>query len=516
MDYETDFIDNIVLSVKIGNSKGDIGYSSSMKSGGKGPEAFTITNDNTIYIVDNVNKRVNIYRNGNFIYDIDIPYIVYIRSIVVSQNSIFLMDYDDGKIFIVNMEGNLVEIIELPKNMVNYRMIKLYVRDDGSVWLYYDNSLNTNNGFDNYSYLINDISNEKDTYLEGYSKNDTNLYTTTHNRDVATIYSTNSLSRSIKLETNEIVGSLQILDIDKNNYLYLELFEQIDTSVVCGEYTVRKYLDNKCLGVASIDLEGYHFMPNNVLNLSESGDLYQIKCLTDEINIIKKTFVSVDDFVSTIQKTKDKYNDCKSFENPILNAVNVPNTKLETMANAQECCLMSWTYTNDNAKNPNISNVGIPGYLKNVSKPSSQTGIPYCWGGFDGLDTRSSTSWENFDDAISKGAFAGNTNTKTSGWQWNTAGFDCSGFVSSVAGFSSKLSTTNLASSTYTKAINESDMLIYDMFVKSGSHVMYYVGDSSNGVKTREATTTGDEKTKLYTRSKTFLSDYSTRRFNGW
>ena len=73
-----------------------------------------------------------------------------------------------------------------------------------------------------------------------------------------------------------------------------------------------------------------------------------------------------------------------------------------------------------------------------------------------------------------------------------------------------------MASSTYTKEISESDRKIYDMYVKSGSHVMYYVGTASNGIQTREATTSGTEKTKLYTRSLTELYGYTLRRFNGW
>ena len=54
------------------------------------------------------------------------------------------------------------------------------------------------------------------------------------------------------------------------------------------------------------------------------------------------------------------------------------------------------------------------------------------------------------------------------------------------------------------------------MYVKSGTHVLYYVGTTTDGISSREATTTGDDKTKLYTRSTTWLSGYSLRRFNGW
>ena len=78
------------------------------------------------------------------------------------------------------------------------------------------------------------------------------------------------------------------------------------------------------------------------------------------------------------------------------------------------------------------------------------------------------------------------------------------------------MSTSDLASNTYTKSISVSNRKIYDIYVKSGTHVVYYVGKTNDGISTREATTTGDDKTKLYSRSTSWLSGYSLRRFRGW
>ncbi len=57
---------------------------------------------------------------------------------------------------------------------------------------------------------------------------------------------------------------------------------------------------------------------------------------------------------------------------------------------------------------------------------------------------------------------------------------------------------------------------LYDIYVKSGVHVFFYVGEYSGGVYTQEATTTGDDKTKLTSRSETYISSYTYRRFYGW
>ena len=114
--------------------------------------------------------------------------------------------------------------------------------------------------------------------------------------------------------------------------------------------------------------------------------------------------------------------------------------------------------------------------------------------------------------------FAGNIKATASGYQTDTAGLDCSGFVSSTAGFSYKLSITNLASSDYTRTINKNKAVAYDVFVISGKHVFFYIGyDKQRKLyKTCEATTDGTEKVKIFYRSKKELNTYEARRFNGW
>ena len=85
---------------------------------------------------------------------------------------------------------------------------------------------------------------------------------------------------------------------------FMEIFEQINTSKVCGEFTVRKYKSVTCIAIAPIDLQDYYFMPNNTLEVSDNGDLYQIKCLENQIQIIKKGFVAAEDFTSKISEIK--------------------------------------------------------------------------------------------------------------------------------------------------------------------------------------------------------------------
>ena len=518
--------DSIVLTVEIGSSEGQLKYSNSMQGGGEGPEAFTVTADETIYIADNINKRVNVYKDGEFVYDIAAPYITYVRSIVVSQEMIYLMDYDDGSIYVVDTAGNLAESIAIPESMESYLMRKLYVQDDGSVCLYYENEVNGKNsrGID-CSYLVDDLADGEEICVEGFIKDGNTAYSVAERSLRSASISTKTadslesrITNDIHISVSESLADVTILDVDENNCVFVDAFEIVDAPIVAGEYTVRKYSNGECEGIASIDLGEYYFMPNNVLEVSPDGDLYQIRYYADKVQIIKKTFVGTEDFQSNINNIKEEVSALEAELSSVnaLAAVNAPNSKSDTMDVAINCCTLAWTYKSGNATNPDSSNVTTPDYLVNASKPSEQTGIPYCWGGFDGISTSSSSSWSSFSDAMDKSKFAGNVNTSTSGYQSGTAGLDCSGFVATAAGFTYKLSTSNLASSTYTKSISTSDRAIYDIYVKSGTHVLYYVGTATDGIKARESTTTGDDKTKLYTRSTSWLSGYSLRRFNGW
>lgn len=474
-----------------------------------------------------MNKRVNVYKEGNFVYDIATPYTVYVRSMVVSQNVIYLMDYDAGKIYALDENGTLIKDIMIPANMESYLMRKLYVQEDGSVWLLYENNVdgNSSRGVD-CSYLVDDLPSRKMNGIEGFTKDGTNIYNVLerdlHSASLGTDnLTTRNSENKIQINTTEILADLRILDVDKNNCVLVDVFEMVDTSIIAGEYTVRKYSDNQCESIAVIDLQDYYFIPNNVLEVSESGEVYQIKCFEDEVQIVKKAFIDFENFETNIDNIKEASLALEAELNAGVDRSmlqDAPNDLYTTIQNAMDCCDLSWTYKSENASNPNSATVTVPNYLANASKPSTQTGIPYCWGGFDGVSTSSSSAWSNFSGAMNNKKFAGNVNTSTGGYQSGTAGLDCSGFVSSTAGFSSKLGTSHLASSTYTQALIASSRSIYDIYVNSGSnsHVLYYVGVSTNGITTREATTTGEEKAKTYTRSTAKLIGYSLRRFNGW
>lgn len=266
---QTQKTEHLVLSVGIGNGEGEIGYSDSMAGGGSGPEAFTVAEDGKIYICDNVNKRVNVYQNGSFAYAIATSYISYVRSMVESDGFVYMMDYDAGIIYAADTDGTLVRAVSLPDSMESYLMKKIYVQSDGTVCLFYEsNLLNSNNAGVDCTYSLDDLESGKAIGAEGFIH----------------------ANESIQIMPDNSLTSMRILNVDDKDSVYVSVYEMADSSIASGEYTVRKYIDGKCTGIASIDLKPYYYMPNNVLEVSEDGKLYQIICTKDQVLIVEKAF----------------------------------------------------------------------------------------------------------------------------------------------------------------------------------------------------------------------------------
>lgn len=155
-----------------------------------------------------------------------------------------------------------------------------------------------------------------------------------------------------------------------------------------------------------------------------------------------------------------------------------PITRTQAEQRASNMINLTWIYSN--TQNGTLSS----NYTPLVTQPSQfanlttaqVTGIPYDWGGGDGLDSTSiGAPWTNFLDAISKGAYAGNVNI-TAGQQYvpTTAGIDCSGFVQGTFNIRDyKISTSTMFDKYFTK-INLSDIKHMDILDRPGDHVVIF------------------------------------------
>ena len=153
-------------------------------------------------------------------------------------------------------------------------------------------------------------------------------------------------------------------------------------------------------------------------------------------------------------------------------------TRKQVEARALTMINLIWTF---NRNKNGLLNSSLATY---VTEPSQflklstvqATGIPYNWGGTDGMNSSSyNEPWSNYLDAVNKGAFVGNVNTKAGlGHIAGTAGLDCSGFIQSSFNIKGdKLSTLSLFNDYFTK-INLNEIRHMDILNKPGNHVVIF------------------------------------------
>jgi hypothetical protein len=173
-----------------------------------------------------------------------------------------------------------------------------------------------------------------------------------------------------------------------------------------------------------------------------------------------------------------------------LNAVDISEVSYSSSrATAKERAIemmdYEWTVL-ANHKVTSSSDVIVPAYVKNATAGTTVTGIPYCWGGYNGYSTDG--SYSSFESVVTSTAYtAGNTKSVTDSHVWGTIGLDCSGFVCSAYAFSSgtKYSTTSLAS--FGCSVSQNELKPMDFLVKSRWHVVLYAGYEDGSVKKYEA-----------------------------
>lgn len=186
----------------------------------------------------------------------------------------------------------------------------------------------------------------------------------------------------------------------------------------------------------------------------------------------------------------------------------VPITRSQAEQRALNMINLKWNYSAAKNGTTNSDIIMQPQQFHGVTSGQFK-GIPYNWGGFDSLDSKSDDApWVNFLDAINKGAYAGNVNTDYRyGYIPGTAGIDCSGFIQASFNIKSdyKLSTFSMFDK-YFKKISVGELRHMDILNKSDWHVAIFdrwgTLNGVNGAFTYESTPEFDyggiEGTKRY------------------
>lgn len=137
-----------------------------------------------------------------------------------------------------------------------------------------------------------------------------------------------------------------------------------------------------------------------------------------------------------------------------------------------------WTLRQENVDSNVARNARLPRYIEALTMRVQgedaweipMTGIPYCWGGFNSLYGSKST---RFSKVINEGYFAGNINSSGE-YRSNTAGLDCSGYVSTLLGTSWKLNTRH-CSDLGSRRFGLKELAQMDILVAPGDHIVLFI-----------------------------------------
>ncbi len=468
-------VDSITLDVVIDNTSNseliksfliteDFG-SSSLKyeineAGNYGPESFWIDNDGSIFVLDTLNTRIVSFINGD-IKHIQLNESIYPTDIIHNDNYFYILDtFSDNKLLV-----------------------------------YDDNGL----------YLASLDLSQFDMHPRNLSKSNNNIIvkSSEQNMDVQVIYRNNELNFIENANTNVLnktklnnVDFSQQIDNDNNELTYALNTKLVpNCSIIAGELVVS--CTNKSqneLGNYIIPTDEFSYIPENFIRIVNN----KIYLMVPTSNAIEIRVVSLGKLnksnMNEISKNALQLQEAYSSSNDrrVLERASVISlTRSEVLDRANRMATYTWTLT---SKNININSVPsasqkdviLPYYIRQLISAGkldnggsvSMSGIPYCWGGF--MSQYSKTSSYSFDDAISKGYYAGNVSGSSSGYVSGTAGLDCSGFVSAAYGLSSKKGTSNSQGKqdglvSFGSAISNINSLgQMDFLVKDGHTLLFY------------------------------------------
>lgn len=407
-----------------------------------GPNDFEV-HDNIISILDSVGRRILLFDNNEWLYNIDLDNVSGICTAMEYYEGIYYILDDNYMINLYTEQGEFIGVFDSTKRL-----------GELAVWLSKDHE------------GVYAITVENNRYYISLGE----VYDILEKREEEYQIDENNFKK-LPGTTSEIYVDCLLQQEDNAFYLTNEV---CNTVTLCQEVSVYKVDGNgDVIGAKILDNDGSFYYPTEIVQIGNDSDIYFMKCYKNKLTIEK---IVLED---TLEKSKlpEKYTKCletKDIEafNEMAVADTPPLYSIVTRENAFSTAnafiSSPWTLSLENQKTR--SNVIVPSYISSVNLSGGATktmyGVPYCWGGY--------MSVSEFKNKIKAGYTAGNVNTdRQYGYQAYTAGVDCSGLVSVVYGLSPKKSTSDFAyagnQSTTWNGICRMDYLVIP-----GKHVMLF------------------------------------------
>lgn len=290
------------------------------------------------------------------------------------------------------------------------------------------------------------------------------------------------LSKATQIPKVEAAGydCVEYIGTDEDGTVYSVHTTLINNcSVLSGEMTLRAVTaDGKVVGSYVLPMMEYDYLPGQYIQVAENGNTY-LYIPTENCAEIRKIALkdTTDSYMETLSEEALAVEGKYASNNKTANTLSREEVRQRADAMAEYEWTLKKVHTNYNGKNMEKGIIlprEIAFYRAQNSGSSSWkvklTGIPYCWGGFCGLDV--GVSGKTFPKTVTDGYVMGNINPEGYVKYW-TAGLDCSGYVSAALGYTSKKSTTSLGRiGTRVKDVKKLESM--DILVYPGDHVIFF------------------------------------------
>ncbi|MEN9580366.1 MAG: hypothetical protein RJA70_3375 [Pseudomonadota bacterium] len=131
------------LTTKVGDKPGQVGIVEGNESEGEGPMSFAVRSDGKIAVLDQVNKRLQLFNAGAVEKIIPLDSAFYQDVVFLDNETVVLMDKAKAQeLVVMNLEGDVKRRIKLSGPGVNEpaEAGRMYVRPDG-VWVMFNQSI---------------------------------------------------------------------------------------------------------------------------------------------------------------------------------------------------------------------------------------------------------------------------------------------------------------------------------------------------------------------------------------
>lgn len=322
-------------------------------------------------------------------------------------------------------------------------------------------------------------------------------------------------------ERNQITMRRYMGSWDGLSYIYVEEWRDDKYGQAVVDATVRMFnQESEQIGIARVDIrERYTYVDLDGVQYDPlTGDILSMMTRIDGVEIHPLKFQDTLDILPDLGKPDDSIDYegeiQEDDEDIILSATcvswstmwsNVGGMSIDAYGSSTSD---SWSvYSNSST----CSSRTVPRYLTG----ESFFGVPYSWG-----DCDNGSEFDSYmDNANSTNRYkAGDANDTYTSPTSCGRGTDCSGLITRAWGYScpsGKLSTSSIGSSTYTTA-DSGSWEAGEVYNKINSHVVMYYGvaSGSNYYWYESTVDSSYDRVVLSTRTMSYWSGYSHRRFN--